>query len=910
MNMHKLLVLLFPLSVAMGQPYFDYMLHPERLSWPLEGEVVHFSSWAHNGSNSDLGHYYGVDTFGNKILCDVQGPGVVTAMWWTQGDQTSDWRWRLYVDNLTTALIDTPLVCPFGLMSPFLPPIADSSSGAYYSYTPIPFQDRVRITYNNVRAIYFHVTVLKLPPGTEVESFTMPPSTDYMAKLDSLAARFAAPATPLYVPYEDQKDYTVTLNPGQSVTACDVEWSGQTRRILLAIQNRTQSVFENFWVRIYTDGYPIPDIEGPICSVFGTPLGWRPYQSIVTGSVGDTLYFNQPVVMQQDLKIEFENRTPSPQTFMSCVELVTAEVGPFRLHGQYREMEPTRLWENYLIGEFDGPGSYVGTVQDMQQTDNHVLEGDEMFFIDGEEIPSWHGTGTEDYFKGGWYWTPQYAQLPLHGCVAYLGDSAAAYRWHNNDPIPFESHIKCEIEVGRFNNFSGHYRTTAFAYVEHPKWRVLDASNDQATHAGESIRVIGKSLDPFSPIFGVSLGDELLELAAGSFLHVNMDSVFDVTFHAPDSLPAGDYSLAVLTDSGYDTLTAAWQHLGGPTLWFQPVRTDIDNSVYAGDTLTIEMHGLLANESATVAIDGMPSPWIGALPSANSLGVLTGRIRVPVGLYEGEYLVTGTPEFSGTTISDSLLHYRYWFRVEPEILRRSTWSGARIKEEWCRDWIRSSNTDPWGRMSCYVLTGADTTSFVHLPFWSPSGGTFQTAYFFGQTSNAAVVAVQINGESSLVASDQYRPTMYASWERSDTLWGATHTLNPGYNILTIRTVGLNPASSGWKAILDQALFIASPPEAAPRVVEGAVIHVEGASVRLYWQPVTNDVLGAPLLPYAYDIFRALPDDSLWYWQAEVSGADTTWTTPISLGDQFEFIVTARRGTNIPATAITRELPWD
>lgn len=908
----RLLAVFLFVHVAVGQPFWDYMLYPENLSGPIQGEIQHFSSWARNGSNSDLGYYYGADQYGHQKLCDVQGPGVVVAMWWTQDNQTSQWRWRLYVDNNTTALIDTPLVYPFGEMSPFLPPVADSSSGGYYSYVPIPFQNSLRITYNDFRDIYFHVTVLKYPPGTVIPSFTMPPSPDYLAKLDSLADRLTTPQTPIYVSTNDVVDTSLTLDQGQSVSALEAEGTGQTRRLMLKLNNRTQQVFENFWVRVFTDGYPLPDIEGPISVALGTPLGWRPYRSTVTGSVGDTLYFNLPIVYDKRIRVEFENRTPAAQPLYARLELTDNQPGPYRLHGQFREMNPTRLWSNYVIAEFDGPGTYVGTVQDMQQPDNHVLEGDELFFLDGETTPSWHGTGTEDYYKGGRYWTPVYTQLPLHGCVAYLADSAAAYRWHNNDPIPFESSLRYETEVGRFNNLSGHYRTMAYAYLERPKWKVVDASGDKATHAGEELQVVGYRIDPQQAIVGAKLGNYPLTLTEMSFLDINSDSVFNARFYAPDSLAAGTYPLTLLLNVGsdtlfeYDTAAVAWTHLGGPSLWFQPKRTDINNVVFAGDTLEIEMHGLRVGESASAAIDGIPCPWVGAMPSADALGKLTGYIRVPEGLYSGDYFVTATPQFSLGATADSLLHYRYWFRVEAEVLHHAGWSGARIKEEWCRDWIRADNTDPWGRMSAYVLTGNSTASFVNLPFWSPTSGNFQAKYFFGKTSNAAIVTVQINGQNSLVAQDMYQLTQYQSWVRSDTLHGGTHFLNPGLNTLTLRTVGRNPSSTDWKAILDQIQFISvDAPEAKPSMVDSVVIQVEDSLVRLSWLPVNRDEDGVELTPFAYDIFRAAPADSLWFWHAQVAGTDTTWTTPVSLGDCFDFVVAARRGTNLPVSVIKR-----
>ncbi|MBL0061979.1 MAG: DUF2961 domain-containing protein [bacterium] len=507
---------------------------------------------------------------------------------------------------------------------------------------------------------------------------------------------------------------------------------------------------------------------------------------------------------------------------------------------------------------------------------------------------------------------PVYTQLPFHGCVAYLSDTSAAYRWHNNDPISFTSHIRFETEVGRFNNLTGHYRSIAYAYVQRPQWKIVDASGDGASHAGEELRILGEGIDPTLPIVGAKLGANVLELAESSLLTVNGDSLFDARFYVPEGIDAGTLPIMLMLNIGsdtlfdYDTLETDWKHLGGPSLSFRPTRTDIIDAVYAGDTLAIEMHGLQNLESAMTAIDGIPCPWVGLTPQANSAGRLQGKIRVPEGLYSGDFLVTATPQFSPGATADSLLHHRYWFRVEPEILVYSAFSGSRIKEEWCRDWLRFDNTDPWGRMACYVLTGTNATSYVTLPFWAPSGGTFSTKYFIGKTSNAAIVSVQVNGQNSLVNADMYQNTLYQSWVRSDTLIGGTHTLAQGFNTITLRTTGKNPLSSGWKAILDQIIFESTPLDPAPSVVEDVVILAQDSVIRLIWKPVTEDVLGNPLTPYAYDIFRAGPLDSLWYWHAQVAGTDTTWTMPINNGDDFDFVVSARRGSNIPVSAMKRE----
>ena len=55
---------------------------------------------------------------------------------------------------------------------------------------------------------------------------------------------------------------------------------------------------------------------------------------------------------------------------------------------------------NYTVLDVEGTGHYVGcnlTVKHFQGS--WWGEGNDMFFIDGEEYPSLNGTGTEDYFN-------------------------------------------------------------------------------------------------------------------------------------------------------------------------------------------------------------------------------------------------------------------------------------------------------------------------------------------------------------------------------------------------------------------------------------------------------------------------------------------------------------------------------
>ena len=87
---------------------------------------------------------------------------------------------------------------------------------------------------------------------------------------------------------------------------------------------------------------------------------------------------------------------------------------------------------NYTVLDVEGTGHYVGcnlTVKHYQGS--WWGEGNDMFFIDGEEYPSLNGTGTEDYFNHAW--GMQRNAFPFFGTIVHEGDTdgfQVSYRFH------------------------------------------------------------------------------------------------------------------------------------------------------------------------------------------------------------------------------------------------------------------------------------------------------------------------------------------------------------------------------------------------------------------------------------------------------------------------------------------------
>jgi hypothetical protein len=137
---------------------------------------------------------------------------------------------------------------------------------------------------------------------------------------------------------------------------------------------------------------------------------------------------------------------------------------------------------NYLLLDAEGSGQYIGcnlnihSLRVPKGDDNWYGEGDEMFYIDGDNEgarprPTIRGTGTEDYFNTAWgpqqYFASPFFGLTLPGGHLHSG-MISWYRWHLADPVRFARSIRISIEHGHANRRSDDYSSTAYWYQNEP----------------------------------------------------------------------------------------------------------------------------------------------------------------------------------------------------------------------------------------------------------------------------------------------------------------------------------------------------------------------------------------------------------------------------------------------------------
>ncbi|MBI5059952.1 DUF2961 domain-containing protein [candidate division KSB1 bacterium] len=810
-------------SVRSQDPYWGFLLHPEELADTLHAEVSQFSSYDRNGGNDDYANFLSIDPDGFRVMCDVTGPGVLTHMWCTQRSIPDTMRWKIYVDNGTVPLFDLPIHELFGHHLPFTPPLCDTVNYSRYSYVPIPFAGRLKITSHMHGGIYYQLEVLRYVNGTPITSLTNPPSADYLARLDSLQERFANPAQPPELGGAVQVIAgTRNVSPAVTDTMVGYTGNGTCRRVMLLLGEHTAALHDSLWIRVYSDDYPLPVLNGPVNSLFGAASGWRPFQSAVSGMSGDTLYLNLPLPFKQSLRVEAENRTATTQAVTAVLEVVAraeSEVKPFRLQSFYQQAASNPAFRLYEVLNQRGAGNFVGMFWQMIGTDHRTIEGDEAIYLNGANSPQWRGTGIEGYFNGGYLWTNLQGQvdphqLTAHGCLYLGGGQAAAYRWHVADPVPFADGLRMTLECGGYREVPANYQTTAFYYAPLPRWAVSDVSGDGQSYPGEPLRFVGYGLAPQSWLEGATWGGTDLVLTNGD-TEVRASGVIDFTVISPVGLD-GTAALTVRFANGTETAAADWRVSSTPLFTFRPERMDADSLVFMADTLSVSLHGIPAGQSATIQQASHTFAWVDPSVIADLTGRLEGRVVIPAGLPVGELVLRS----ENNAVADHALKHYQLIRYEAEDLVTTAWRGSTYSDRFAPTWTPAGQSYPWGRNVVRWLRGTGIGDSLSLAFTFPDSGNYRTCYFFAATTGATIVQTLIDGVLDVVSFDTYRLDNGWRIARTDTVWGQWRVIGRGPHTLTVKVTGRNDAATAWETWFDQfAIGSEFPQDARERPAE-------------------------------------------------------------------------------------------
>ncbi len=304
-------------------------------------------------------------------------------------------------------------------------------------------------------------------------------------------------------------DFIGGIKDSSKFVMFDVEGAGIIKHIWITIA--PQDIERNdIILRMYWDGHENPSVESPLGPFFGQ--GWNehylfnsmPLSAAPKDGYALVSYFAMP--FSNGAKIEIENQTgrdiSSLYYYVDYEEYEELPENLGRFHAWYNreltlgspkaeefhrslkeEDKYNKTGEhNYLIADIKGKGQFVGV--------NYYVhypgmiwygEGDDMFFIDGDETPTLTGTGTEDYFNTSWGPKTKF-QYPFYGAprvnenIGWFGRSHV-YRFHITDPVYFDKSLKFSIEHGHNNNMNIDLASVAYWYQQKPAEKLLPIPN-------------------------------------------------------------------------------------------------------------------------------------------------------------------------------------------------------------------------------------------------------------------------------------------------------------------------------------------------------------------------------------------------------------------------------------------------
>jgi hypothetical protein len=291
------------------------------------------------------------------------------------------------------------------------------------------------------------------------------------------------------------------IAPGDTLTLLDESGPGLISHVWITIASEDPNHLKALVLRMFWDGESTPSVETPIGDFFGLGLGeYYLYQSLPLSVASDKAlnsFFPMPFQKHARITVTNEGARKVDAFYFNIDYRAYSKPLPADLlyfHAQYRQAAPAHGWTtdwssngepnvnnkknlngegNYVWMEATGRGHFVGVTMSVLQNQNDWWgEGDDMFFVDGESLPSINGTGSEDYFLGAWGFGDHPFAYPLFGAPVkgkeQAGSRTSVYRFHLDSPIPFTKSLRATIEHGHANHRSDNFFSVAYWYQTEP----------------------------------------------------------------------------------------------------------------------------------------------------------------------------------------------------------------------------------------------------------------------------------------------------------------------------------------------------------------------------------------------------------------------------------------------------------
>ncbi len=394
-----------------------------------------FSSYDRMGGNDD--GFRGTYSFirkeaGGLVIAEMTGPGVITRVW---TPTPSDDLIEFYFDGETVPRISEKFIDLFsGKRFPFLTPVSGIGAGGFYTYVPLAYKKSVKVVVKAGNFNFYQINYATYPANSNIESYTANASQKFKGDLEKAQKFIGSTGADLsgYGAPDASKINTSNFNgslaAGKSVTVYESKKAGRIVGLKISPASAFAGKERDVILRVYYDGETAPSISVPAGDFFGYAWGQPAVKSLLLGTSDETNYSYLPMPFDKAVKIELASEKASGAIDINAEVKHTDEgrrESEGKLYAVWRRENLTTDGKPFTFLETNGCGHFVGAILQAQGTQPGAIpeffEGDDETTIDGEKVI--RGTGSEDFFNGGWYDVPgrweDRVSLPLSGSLDF-----------------------------------------------------------------------------------------------------------------------------------------------------------------------------------------------------------------------------------------------------------------------------------------------------------------------------------------------------------------------------------------------------------------------------------------------------------------------------------------------------------
>lgn len=452
-------------------------------------------------ANADGTGYIRMEADSSSIVVfEKDGPGVIWRVW---SALALDGHIKIYVDHEQEPIIDQafddffeqinedgielPKSLP-GYPSVNLPNLTPTLSRGRNRWIPIPYQKHCKIVFEKGWGMYYHITYTTFPEEVGVAEFDgihRKADCIALAEADRILANRGHARKQYANETVEQKKIKLSRNKSKAIT---IEGNCAITHFNLTYDKNNyeneanrREFLQNVWLKITWDDETKAAVNVPLGLFFGTYPDAYPNRTIPIGALPGYLYSNWYMPFSKQAKLEIINkgaRKHEIEVEIAHIPLRQSAAELLRFHSKWHdgkfkeEVQSKGREKDWPLLVTEGRGRFCGVTLHIQneweepekETVNWWYgkygarniwwwwgEGDEKFYVDGENFPSTFGTGSEDYIGYAWSAEPAFALFDSgfasQPFTAIDGNGhTIVSRFHISDNIPFQKSFTAVID--------------------------------------------------------------------------------------------------------------------------------------------------------------------------------------------------------------------------------------------------------------------------------------------------------------------------------------------------------------------------------------------------------------------------------------------------------------------------------